>query len=33
LDIGEKISLKVFKHRNLVSNPIAVERIVERLTI
>tara|TARA_Y100000766_G_C18772106_1_gene538847 strand:+ start:393 stop:962 length:570 start_codon:yes stop_codon:yes gene_type:complete len=33
LNIGEKISLKVFKHRNLVSNPIAVERIVERLTI
>ncbi len=31
LNVGEKISLKIFKHRNLVRNPAAVERIIERL--
>ena len=31
LNVGEKISLKVLKHRNLVRNPAAVERIIERL--
>ena len=33
LNVGEKISLKIFKHRNLVRNPAAVERIIERLII
>ena len=33
LNVGEKISLKIFKHRNLVRNPAAVERIIERLMI
>ena len=28
---GEKISLKVLKHRNLVSNPSAVKKIVEKI--
>ena len=31
LNVGEKISLNIFKHRNLVRNPEAVERIIERL--
>ena len=31
LNVGEKISLNIFKHRNLVRNPAAVERIIERL--
>ena len=31
LNVGEKISLKILKHRNLVRNSIAVERIVEKL--
>ena len=31
LNVGEKISLKILKHRNLVRNPAAVERIIERL--
>ena len=31
LNVGEKISLKILKHRNLVRNPGAVERIIERL--
>ena len=31
LNVGEKISLKILKHRNLVRNPVAVERIIERL--
>tara|TARA_Y100000589_G_C27113003_1_gene613019 strand:+ start:702 stop:1295 length:594 start_codon:yes stop_codon:yes gene_type:complete len=31
LNVGEKISLKIFKHRNLVRNLNAVERIVEKL--
>ena len=33
LNVGEKISLKILKHRNLVRNPAAVERIIERLMI
>ena len=33
LNVGEKISLNIFKHRNLVRNPAAVERIIERLII
>ena len=28
---GEKISLKVLKHRNLVRNPSAVKKIVEKI--
>ncbi len=28
---GEKVSLNIFKHKNLVRNPLAVERIVNRL--
>ena len=31
LNVGEKISLNILKHRNLVRNPAAVERIIERL--
>ena len=31
LNVGEKISLKILKHRNLVRNPAAVERILERI--
>ena len=31
LNVGEKISLKILKHRNLVRNPAAVDRIIERL--
>ena len=31
LNFGEKISLKVFKHRNLVLNPSAVEKIVNKI--
>ena len=33
LNVGEKISLNIFKHRNLVRNPVAVERIIERIMI
>ncbi len=33
LNVGEKISLNIFKHRNLVRNPAAVERIIERIMI
>ncbi len=33
LNAGEKISLNIFKHRNLVRNPVAVERIIERIMI
>ena len=33
LNVGEKISLKIFKHRNLVRNQAAVERIIERIMI
>ena len=31
LNSGERISLKVFKHKSLIRNPEAVERIIERL--
>ena len=31
LNTGDKISLKIFKHRNLVRDPLAVERIIERI--
>ena len=31
LYFGDKISLKTFKHRNLVSNPEAVEKIIEKI--
>ena len=31
LDTGEKISLKIFKHKNLVRNQEAVEIIIYRL--
>ena len=31
LNSGEKIPLKIYKHKNLVSNPAAVERIINRL--
>ena len=31
LNFGEKISLKVFKHRNLVRNSFSVEKIIERI--
>ena len=31
LNAGEKISLKILKHRNLVRNPAAVESIIERI--
>ena len=31
LNSGEKISLKVYKHKNLVKNPVAVERIIKRI--
>ena len=31
LDIGEKIPLKVFKHRNLVSNKFSVEKILKSI--
>ena len=33
LNSGEKISLKVYKHKNLVRNPVAVERIIKRILI
>ena len=31
LNSGEKISLKIYKHKNLVRNPDAVDKIVDRL--
>ena len=31
LDSGEKISLNIFKHKNLVRNPEAIRRIIERI--
>ena len=31
LNSGEKISLKIFKHKNLVRNPEAIRRIIERI--
>ena len=31
LNSGEKISLKVYKHKNLVKNPVAVEKIIHSI--
>jgi len=31
LNLGEKISVKVYKHRNLVRNNFSVEKIIERI--
>ena len=31
LNLGEKISLKIYKHKNLVRNPEAVEKIIYKL--
>ena len=31
LNLGEKISLKIYKHKNLVRNPEAVEKIINKL--
>ncbi len=31
LNSGEKISLKIYKHKNLIRNPIAVEKIINKL--
>ena len=31
LNSGEKISLKIYKHKNLVRNPLAVEIIIKRI--
>ncbi len=31
LNSGEKISLKIYKHRNLVKNPYAVDKILDKL--
>jgi len=31
LNAGEKISLKVYKHRNLIQNPLAIEKIIEKI--
>ena len=31
LNSGEKISLKIYKHKNLVRNPVAVDKIIYRL--
>ena len=31
LNSGEKISLKIYKHKNLVRNPNAIDIIVDRL--
>ena len=33
LNSGEKISLNIYKHRNLIRNPAAVERIVDSVLI
>ena len=33
MNSGEKISLNIFKHKNLIRNPLAVERIINRLLI
>ena len=33
LNFGEKISLKVYKHRNLVKNSFSVEKIIEKITM
>ena len=31
LNLGEKISVKVYKHRNLVRNKLAIQRIIEKI--
>jgi len=31
LNLGEKISVKVYKHRNLVRNSFSVEKIIEKI--
>ena len=31
LNLGEKISLKIYKHKNLVRDPEAVEKIIDKL--
>ena len=33
LNLGEKISVKVYKHRNLVRNNFSVEKIIEKIII
>ena len=33
LNTGENISVKVYKHRNLVSNPSSVGKIIEKIMI
>ena len=33
MNSGEKISLNIFKHKDLIRNPLAVERIINRLLI
>ena len=33
LNAGEKISLKILKHRNLVKNQLAIEKIIEKIII
>ena len=33
LNVGEKISLNIFKHRNLIKDKVAVDRIIERIII
>ena len=33
LNSGEKISLKIYKHKNLIRNPLAVERIINKILI
>ena len=33
LNSGKKISLDIYKHKNLVRNPVAVKRIIEKLII
>ena len=33
LNTGEKISLKILKHRNLVKNQLAIEKIIEKIII
>jgi len=33
LNVGEKISLNIFKHRNLIKDQVAVDRIIERIII
>ena len=33
LDLGKKISVKVFKHRNLVKNKYVVDKIISVITM